>query len=235
MKTGMNIAAKVPNTACQTAAGIQRDRKPAAANPTWRTLSLGVGGGRAQAIQRKPTVSAPGDASEIEAEAVADQVMRMAEPAALGRAPLAIARKCSACEDEGQIQTRRNPEAHADAGLDSAAAVHAARQGGAALPGSLRGYFEPRFGHDFSGVRIHADGQAAQAARAVQARAYTYGSDIVFGPGEYAPATSQGKRLLAHELVHVVQQGGGTVPQGAAATGQSQGAKQGHGVRSQYG
>jgi len=65
---------------------------------------------------------------------------------------------------------------------------------------------EPRFGHDFSQVRVHADGEAANAARAVQARAYTIGRDIVFGDRQYQPTTRDGKRLLAHELTHVVQQ-----------------------------
>jgi hypothetical protein len=67
---------------------------------------------------------------------------------------------------------------------------------------------EPRFGQDFSRVRVHADGNAARAAHAVEARAYTVGRDIVFGKGEYAPATVEGKRLIAHELTHVVQQRG---------------------------
>jgi len=71
---------------------------------------------------------------------------------------------------------------------------------------------EPRFGHDFSRVRVHTDGAAANAARAVRARAYTIGQDIVFGSGEYAPATTEGQRLLAHELTHVVQQNAGGGP-----------------------
>ena len=67
---------------------------------------------------------------------------------------------------------------------------------------------EARFGHDFSQVRIHADGKAAESAQAVNARAFTVGRDVVFGSGEYAPGSPQGQRLLAHELVHVVQQSG---------------------------
>jgi hypothetical protein len=65
---------------------------------------------------------------------------------------------------------------------------------------------EPRFGQDFGEVRVHADGEAASAARAVEARAYTVGSDIVFGSGQYAPATTEGNKLLAHELTHILQQ-----------------------------
>ena len=74
------------------------------------------------------------------------------------------------------------------------------------LPGSVRTYFEPRFGFDFSRVRVHKDNQAAESAREVNALAYTVGLDVVFGNGEYEPATPYGQRLLAHELVHVVQQ-----------------------------
>ena len=71
----------------------------------------------------------------------------------------------------------------------------------------MRTFFEPRFERDFSQVRVHADAHAAESAQAVQALAYTVGSDIVFGAGQYAPATTAGQRLLAHELTHVVQQG----------------------------
>ena len=82
--------------------------------------------------------------------------------------------------------------------------------GGTPLSREVRGYFEPRFGHDFSHVRIHADSTAAGGALAVQARAYTVGRDIAFASGEYTPATPDGRRLLAHELVHVTQQNAGT-------------------------
>ncbi len=67
---------------------------------------------------------------------------------------------------------------------------------------------EPRFGHDFSGVRVHTDSRAAESARAVNAHAYTVGNDIVFAPGKYQPDAHSGRELLAHELAHTVQQGG---------------------------
>jgi len=108
-------------------------------------------------------------------------------PAARTRKPA-----CSECEGE--------------AALDTGPAVRAAERGGAPLPKEVRSHFEPRFGYDFSRVRVHADGEAADGARAVRARAYTMGHDIVFGDREYAPGTTEGKRLLAHELAHVVQQ-----------------------------
>jgi hypothetical protein len=76
---------------------------------------------------------------------------------------------------------------------------------GEPLDGAARAFFEPRFGHDFSRVRIHADGKAAQSARSVNALAYTLGNHVVFGSGKYAPRTRDGRQLLAHELTHVTQ------------------------------
>lgn len=82
---------------------------------------------------------------------------------------------------------------------------------------------ESRFGHDFSQVRVHSNAQAAESAEAVSAKAYTFGNDVVFGAGRYAPGTSEGKWLLAHELAHVVQQRGltrsGNLTLGAPGTG----------------
>jgi hypothetical protein len=80
------------------------------------------------------------------------------------------------------------------------------------LDPAVRSRFEPRFGHDFSRVRVHADRRAAESAEAVGALAYTVGSDLVFGPGRYAPGSHAGRRLIAHELAHVVQQAGSTGP-----------------------
>jgi hypothetical protein len=77
---------------------------------------------------------------------------------------------------------------------------------GRPLDAATRSFMEPRFGHDFSRVRIHSDAAAARSAQAVAARAYTAGSDIVFGAQQYAPATGAGRRMLAHELTHVIQQ-----------------------------
>lgn len=85
--------------------------------------------------------------------------------------------------------------------------INRLRSGGQPLPASSRSYFEPRFGYDFSGVRVHAGNEAATMARSINARAFTVGRDVAFGAGQYSPGTSSGKKLLAHELTHVVQQG----------------------------
>ena len=86
--------------------------------------------------------------------------------------------------------------------------IHSLKGGGRHLAESERAYFEPRFGQDFSQVRIHTDAKAAESARTLSAKAFTLGRDIVFGAGQYAPGASEGRRLMAHELTHVVQQKG---------------------------
>jgi hypothetical protein len=80
------------------------------------------------------------------------------------------------------------------------------QSGGEPIDAATRGYFEPRFQHDFSRVRIHTDEEAALSSRAVKAIAYTVGNHLVFGSGQYAPHTMSGQELLAHELAHVAQQ-----------------------------
>jgi hypothetical protein len=82
------------------------------------------------------------------------------------------------------------------------------RSAGQPLDPGTRAFFERRFGYDFSRVRVHTDAKAAESARAVNALAYTVGPDIALAPGQYASRTNKGQRLLAHELAHVVQQGG---------------------------
>ncbi len=98
--------------------------------------------------------------------------------------------------------------------------VHEAlRSPGRGLDPSTRAFMESRFGHDFGRVRVHTDAKAAESAQAVNALAYTLGRDVVFGEGAYAPGTARGRRLLAHELAHVVQQpqAGRQAPLGIAA------------------
>ncbi|HKQ05867.1 MAG TPA: DUF4157 domain-containing protein [Blastocatellia bacterium] len=178
----------------------------------------------ARLLQAKLKVSQPGDAFEQEADQVADHVMRMPDPVAGSRTPLAstaqatgIQRMCEACEDQrhespdeqkatGMVQAK----AEAGASPQGEAGVEAAMSGlggGAPLSPTVRQFFEPRFGHDFSQVRVHTDAEASASARSVNALAYTVGRDVVFGAGQYAPETAAGQHLLAHELAHVVQQG----------------------------
>jgi hypothetical protein len=76
------------------------------------------------------------------------------------------------------------------------------------LPENIRAYMEPRFGADFSGVRVHAGGEAAQLNRELSAQVFTHGQDIFLGDGKYDPGSDAGKRLLAHELTRTIQRGG---------------------------
>jgi hypothetical protein len=92
---------------------------------------------------------------------------------------------------------------------------------GQPLDSETRSFMEPRLGYDFSGVRVHTDDPAAESAKAVKARAYTAGSHLVFGDGQFTPGTAPGRRLMAHELTHVVQQAAGPVTAAVAAPGLS--------------
>ena len=163
-------------------------------------------------------VSAPGDPQERQADEVADKVMRMVEPGAESSVPAVAPGRLAKSEDE---EIRRAPSTRngggPDAGLDAGTALRAAERGGEPLSRAARAFFEPRFEQDFDGVRVRVDGEAADA---VQARAYTVGQTIVFARGEYAPETAEGRRLLAHELTHVVQSAPGVAraPKREAAT-----------------
>jgi peptidoglycan/xylan/chitin deacetylase (PgdA/CDA1 family) len=111
-------------------------------------------------------------------------------------------------EEEEAVQARQtsNHTPHLSPGVQNR--IQSIKGGGQPLPNTARNYFEPRFGHDFSQVRVHTDSQAAETARSIYSKAFTTGKDVVFAAGQYSPGTPKGNRLLAHELTHVVQQGG---------------------------
>src|SRR5215213_1838871 len=113
-----------------------------------------------------------------------------------------------AAEEENENQMLQGADGQLQASEGAESQINNLKGGGQSLSPSLRAYFEPRFGEDFSGVRLHADANGASAARSVNAKAFTLGSDVAFAAGQYSPETTSGKRLLAHELTHVVQQGG---------------------------
>ncbi len=94
------------------------------------------------------------------------------------------------------------------------------RSPGQSLDAATRAFMQPRFGHDFSQVRVHTDARAAESTRVVNALGYTVGRDVVFGAGQYEPGTMEGRRLLAHELTHVMQQGNQSALQSKLAIGQ---------------
>ncbi len=155
-------------------------------------------------IQAKSVIGGADDPLEHEADRTADRITHMSAPAA----PPVISRKCLACDEEENLQ--KKPAGVHGAAMEAPAIVHEAlRSSGQPLDAGTRAYFEPRFGCDFSTVRIHLGAAAEQSAQALNANAYTSGHRIVFGAGQFAPATQAGRRLIAHELTHVVQQKGG--------------------------
>jgi hypothetical protein len=114
--------------------------------------------------------------------------------------------ECEECRKKRQGSLQRAATGLPPVG-DVAPIVHEVlRYAGQPLDAATRAFMEPRFGHDFSRVRVHTDERAAQSARAVNSLAYTVGPDIVFGAQQYAPGSVPGRRLLAHELAHAVQQ-----------------------------
>jgi len=170
-----------------------RDTSAAAASPILE-LQRTVGNRAVAALmrsgrpEREVEVSRPGDALEQEAERAVERVLssspkelREEELASPGRRPAA-------------------PPATASEGLGPELGP------GRPLGPESRAFLEPRFGRDLEHVRVHTGPQAEESADAVQAKAFTFGRDVVFGAGEYAPGTTEGTRLLAHEMAHVVQQ-----------------------------
>ena len=137
-------------------------------------------------VQAKLAINQPGDEYEQEADRAAEQVT--------GAPEVRLQRRATSQVEPTHVPPIVN---------------EVLRSSGRPLDPATRTLMETRFDHDFGQVRVHTDIQAAQSAHAVHASAYTVGHDVVFGPGEYAPQSHPGERLLAHELTHVVQQEGG--------------------------
>lgn len=151
-------------------------------------------------IQTKLAVNTPGDIYEQEADRISEKVMSTTHESQLQRA--------GACG--GGLQTKRIHGNEAGEITTPPLVNEVLQSSGQPLDTSTRKFMESRFGHDFSRVRVHTDARAGEAAAAVGARAFTGNRAIVFGAGEYAPRTESGRRLLAHELTHVVQQQAGS-------------------------
>jgi len=189
----------------------------------------------AEKIQTTLAISKPGDHDEQEADSVADQVMRMPESEtqpqqARVSVPLDQSdpgehiQRLSADRDpsledavvieeeeneaeRGQVQTLR-PRGQTGGREAVSKSLLNSSQDGVPLGSNVRQFMEPRFGADFSRVRVHADSRAAALSQSLSARAFTYGRHIYFNEGEYQPEAQEGKRVLAHELTHVIQQEG---------------------------
>lgn len=113
--------------------------------------------------------------------------------------------QCATCAENAAVLRRSNGEAAADEAPPSV--YDALRSAGQPLDRASQAFMARQFDRDFSHVRVHTDARAAESARDVNALAYTVGNHLVFAPGQYAPGTAGGRRLLAHELVHTIQQG----------------------------
>ena len=161
---------------------------------------------RSAMAQAKLIVGAADDVYELGTDRAAQAVVRMPE-GSLNRQPL----------EEDLLPTQADGGRTPEVTPRVAAAIEAMQGGGHPLPTAEREFFEPRFGYDFSQVRIHSGALAAETARAINAEAFTVGRDVVLGGNDYASEPGLTRRLLAHELAHVVQQqGDGRTPAGGA-------------------
>jgi outer membrane protein OmpA-like peptidoglycan-associated protein len=169
-------------------------------------------------IQPKLSIGPANDPLEREADAMSEKVMRMKGPSTNQKtffkpASDFIPRKCAHCEEEDKKLQRKEGKGEqitADSSLEHY--VGNIQGGGESLTPEIRSFFEPRFGYDFSNVKVHANDGAAKSAQSINALAYTWQNNIVFNQGQFSPQTESGKKLLGHELTHVIQQGQGISP-----------------------
>ncbi|PJJ10309.1 uncharacterized protein DUF4157 [Flavobacterium sp. 1] len=174
------------------------------------------------AIQKKLSVGSANDTYEVEADIMADKVMRMQESqqGTVSYSGSLVQRKCAHCEEEEKIQKKlladnitpliqrsSNSEDgnHASDYVENQ--INSSKGGGSSMDNGTKKFMESRFGIDFSGVRIHTGSQAVQMSRELNAQAFTVGNDVYFNEGKYNPNSESGRHLLAHELTHTVQQG----------------------------
>ncbi|HSA87018.1 MAG TPA: DUF4157 domain-containing protein [Nitrospira sp.] len=156
-------------------------------------------------IQAKLRINEPGDQYEQEADSVAEQVMRMPDTD-MSKPPR---------EDRAPLVQRRATNAGTEV-MEAPLVVHdVLNSPGQPLDAATRAFFEPRFGHDFSFIRVHSDYTAAESARQIGAAAYTLGRHIVFDSGRFESQTIDGRQLLAHELTHAIQQEASPAPGGS--------------------
>lgn len=162
-------------------------------------------------FQPKLTINAPDDVYEKEADAVAEHVIQSKttqnRDAFFTPSASFLQRKCAHCEEEEKkAQRKEQGNETSEAPAETEQYINKLNGTGHSLPTETRSFFEERIGYDFSNVKIHTDSIAAKSAQSINALAYTTRNNIVFNEGQYQPETDSGKKLLAHELTHVVQQ-----------------------------
>jgi hypothetical protein len=178
------------------------------AKSQWPALAL-----RSIGVRAKLAISQPGDAFEQEADRAADHVMRMTDTSDSNSVPLnenasgLLQRKCPECEEEEEKLKRKADGKDADVSPG-----HMKKElfsgSGQPLDSATREFFEPRFGRSFDDVRVYNNSRTDASARSINALAFTLGHNVGFRAGEYAPQTTGGRQLLAHELAHVAQRSG---------------------------
>jgi hypothetical protein len=176
------------------------------------------------AIQKKLSVGSANDSYEVEADHIADKVMKMSELSPqVAHTGALVQRKCAACEQEEKLRMKplaesvtpliqrsskeSTGESHAPDHVENQ--INSSRGSGSVMDYGTKSFMESRFGTDFSNVKIHTGSEAVQMSRELNAQAFAVGSDIYFNEGKYNPNSDSGKHLLAHELTHTVQQSGG--------------------------
>ncbi len=162
-------------------------------------------------FQPKLTINQPNDIYEQEADAMADKVMCMPDNKTVDNlffkpAASSIQRKCAHCEEEEKQMQRKESNINVTAASPQTENYRNTLSGGSFFNENERHFFETRMGHDFSNLKIHTDIDATKSAQSINALAYTTGNSIVFNEGQYAPETDEGRKLLAHELTHTIQQ-----------------------------
>jgi hypothetical protein len=166
-----------------------------------------------QLVQPSLKVGAAHDPFEDEADRIAETVMKMSDTDVARQASSGVQRTDGLDDaDVLPMRIRRttvipDEDAFELSGSTETGVKRVLQSGGSPLPKSERSFFESRMGYDLGAVRIHDDKAAAQASQTINAKAFTVGGDIAFGDGAYQPGTPGGRKLLAHELAHVVQQG----------------------------
>ena len=227
----------------RTAAQQQASGRPAPAQATRRRRESADATlhrmAQTRALQPALTIGAVSDPFEQEAERTADAVMATSDRHAavaggttgIGASLMRVVRRALGKsepvtrkdDDDKSKQLQKSPAAagaHDEAAMAPAleSKIQRMTSGGEPLSRESRAFFEPRFGSDFSAVRVHTGGEAAAAATQINARAFTVGSHIFFAGGEYSPQSQPGKHLIAHELTHTIQQqpaGNATSPKAA--------------------
>lgn len=161
------------------------------------------------AIRAKLSVGSPGDTFELEADRMAEAALSSSPTGKVQQKCSACAKgaSCSDCEATGKIQAKARAGQTPHIAPAAETRIEALHGGGQPLSSTVRRFFEPRFGRDFSDVRVHTDDHASESAAAIRAKAYTAGRDIAFSAGEYEPESAEGRRLISHELAHVAQGG----------------------------